>query len=119
MSIRRKAWRNAMVATINEALDRRLFSLEPDGVDLDRVQIAFDLDGTPATAEFRTIGWDEIAVHVTQPFKATGWLERRNGKWLQDSGGRQCLTVSREQVKRLAEIEIEPKGYADRGQFFL
>lgn len=126
MSIRRKAWRNAMVATINEALERRLFSLEPDGIEVEGTQIDFEIDGIPASAEVRTIGWDEIAASVTlwpngpgYCFRANGWLERRNGPWLQTSGDRPSATGSPERARRIAAIEIEPKGYADQGQFFL
>jgi hypothetical protein len=100
--------------------------LEPDGIDIDRSQIDFEIDGIPASAEIRTIGWDEIAASVTlwpsgpgYSFKANGWLERRKGAWLQTSGGRPSVTGSPERARRLAEIQIEPKGYADHGKFFL
>jgi hypothetical protein len=116
MSIRRKAWRNAMVATINEALDRRLFSLAPDGIEIEGAQIDFEIDGIPASAEVRTIGWDEIAARVTLwpagpgCFMANGWLERRKGKWLQTSDGRPSMSGNHERVRRVAAIQIEPKG---------
>jgi hypothetical protein len=125
MSIRRKAWRNAMVATINEALDRRLFSLEPDGIDIEFPQIDFEVDGIPASAVVRGIGWDEIHATVRmwpgrRCFSASGWLERRKGKWLQTpSTIHHSVSGNNDLARRVAAIQIEPKGYADNGQFFL
>jgi hypothetical protein len=127
MSIRRKAWRNAMVATINEALDRRLIGLEPDGIDIEDAQIDFEVEGIPARAKISTIGWDEIHAHVSllpkgqkYCFMASGWLERRKGKWLQTPPAINDSVGGNHDVTRIvAAIEIEPKGYADHGQFII
>ncbi|HWK33912.1 MAG TPA: hypothetical protein VNR51_09570 [Hyphomicrobium sp.] len=74
-SARQRAWRNAMVAAINEGLARRLFSLRPGDNRWpggNREQFAqqkpyvfrFAVGDIPAIASLWDAGWDEIAVHV-------------------------------------------------------
>ena len=51
-----------MVATINEALERRLFSLEPDGIEVESQGFAFEVEGIPVQAEISDAGFDEISI---------------------------------------------------------
>lgn len=151
-STRRRAWRNAMVAAINEAIERRLFSLRPGDnrwfgrpINRHRVQQAnvfrFQVDGKiPAIASLWDAGWDEISVHVAlwptdeadhriawanagfgagEVF-ASGWLERRTGAWLQvssESGQGWSFRCRAPRLETVAAIQVEPRGYADRGSF--
>lgn len=112
---RQKAWRNLMVATVNEALRRRIFSLRPgdnrwSGHDERgaRAPLRLDFDfvlptGDAARASVEDIGFDEISVDVVvNPRKqivfsgyyaslkecdAAGstWLERQTGAWIQSA----------------------------------
>ncbi|HJQ17376.1 MAG TPA: hypothetical protein VJ859_10285 [Allosphingosinicella sp.] len=74
-SDRRRAWRNAMVAGINAALSRRLFSLRPGDnrwpgarrephAQQSAHVFRFEIEGIPAVASLWDAGWDEISVHV-------------------------------------------------------
>lgn len=102
----------------------------------------FEIEGIPAVASLRDAGWDEISVHVafwpTDEGKrwvaaanagflagdlyASGWLERRNGAWLQVSSDAGKSTTFRCRKHRLADVamlQVRPAGYADRGSFAL
>lgn len=152
-SSRRRAWRNAMVAGINAALSRRLFSLRPGDNrwpgaprELHEQQSAhvfhFEIEGIPAVASLWDAGWDEISVHVAfWPTKdgerwvptanagflagdlfASGWLERRNGAWLQvgsDSGKNWSFRCRKSRLAEVAALQVRSAGYADRGSFAL
>jgi hypothetical protein len=50
---------------------------------------------------------------------AYGWLERRNGRWLQTSKGFVPITCKRDLLPAVAMIWVEPKGYADHGSFMM
>lgn len=112
-SVRKRAWRNAMVSAINAGIDQRLFSIRPgdcrwDGWSEDRsitrgAAFPFSIGDIPALGYVSDAGFDELAIHValwpTEDGKrlvaaynagfhagdvfATGWLERRRGAWLQ------------------------------------
>ena len=47
---------------------------------------------------------------------ASGWLERRDGAWLQYNG-RPELNCRAALVKQVADLAIPAKGYGDRGDF--
>lgn len=148
-SLRKRAWRNAMVAAINAAIERRLLSVRPGdnrwpgankNGDRDTYVFAFAIEGIPAVASLHDAGYDEVSVHVAlwptpdgerwvsamnagfdagQVF-ASGWLERRDGAWLQvSSDGATSFRSRRERLAPLAALDIRPKGYADRGSFKL
>jgi hypothetical protein len=148
---RLRAWRNAMVAVINEALARRLFSLRAgdnrwpgaDFVDRGRQKahiFRFEIGGIPAIASLWDAGWDEISVHVAfwptegaanivaasnagfyaGEMFASGWLERREGAWLQvgsDSGSNWSFRCRRNRLAQVASLALKPSGYADHGLF--
>jgi len=151
-SQRRRAWRNAMVAAINEGIRRRYFTIRPgdhrwpgaqrDQYERTRAQLfEFELNGIPAIGSVRDAGYDELSIHVAMwptpdaarwvecinagwlagDLYASGWLERRDGAWLQvsTSGLGQAFRCRRRRLKELAEIEIVPLGFADRGSFKL
>jgi hypothetical protein len=141
-SIRRRAWRCVMIATINHALDAGMFGLDPDGVPVDAA-FAFEVAGIPARGHIADAGWDELVVKtVLWPHGcgryddmarvcfltpraslgdcyAYGWLERRKGRWLQTSKGQAPITCKRDLLPAVAAIHVEPKGYADHGKFMM
>jgi hypothetical protein len=149
-SLRKKAWRNAMVAAINAGIDQRLFSIRPgdcrwESWSSDRgicrgTEYEFTLDGAPAVGWVDDAGFDELAVHVAiwptaegrrfvsagnagllaGEIFATGWLERRDGAWLQvgnDVGSGWTFSGRRARLKRMADLAIRPHGYAADGSF--
>ncbi len=152
-SSRRRAWRNAMVAGINEGLARRLFSLRAGdnrwpGADREPHEqkkahvYRFAIGDIPAIASLADAGWDEISVHVALwptndaeywipagnagfhagELFASGWLERRNGAWLQvssDSNNAWSFRCRKHRLAEAAALELRPAGYADRGNFAL
>lgn len=150
---RQLAWRNAMVAVINEGIRRRLFTIRPgdnrwpgaatDGLSRGEGH-AFELEvqGIPAIGYVSDAGYDELALHVAfwptaegrrwvvaanagflaGEVWAMGWLERREGAWLQvgaHPGGRATFRARRERLAGIAGLSIKPLGYADRGSFAL
>jgi hypothetical protein len=141
-SNRAMAWRNLMVAAINAALERRLFSLAPgepwswpEDEHGERLLVfRFSLDGMPAIASVRDAGWDEVSVHaailptpdadrwivagnagfLAGDAFAAGRLERREGTYLQASSG--MFKCRRHCIDALARTAIEPAGFADHGK---
>jgi hypothetical protein len=152
-SRRRRAWRNAMVATINEGIRRRFFTIRPGdnrwpGAKRDQHGrseahvFPFEIGGIPAMGSVRDAGYDELSVHVALwpsadaarwvecsnagwlvgDLFASGWLERRDGAWLQVStsssmGNAFCCRQHR--LDEVAALDIAPLGFADRGSFKL
>lgn len=149
-SLRKKAWRNAMVAAINAGIDQRLFSIRPgdcrwNGWSSHRgncrgTEYEFNLNGAPAVGWVDDAGFDELVVHVAiwptaegrrfisagnagllagEVF-ATGWLERRDGAWLQvgnDVGSGWTFSSRRTRLNSIANLAIRPHGYAADGSF--
>jgi hypothetical protein len=139
---RRHAWRNLMVAAINAGLDQHVFELDgtsPDGRwrDPDLAVYEFSFCGLPALGCASDVGFDELIIQAAllptrqrrdwvrfddAGFRAgatfaVGWLERREGKWLQTSSGRIfCCRVRL--LDLLTNAVIEPAGYRDDGKFF-
>ncbi|MDQ0358967.1 hypothetical protein J2S22_005923 [Rhodoplanes tepidamans] len=102
----------------------------------------FEIEEIPAIASLWDAGWDEISVHVAfwptdeaehripaanagfhaGELFASGWLERRNGAWLQvasDSGRNWSFHCRKQRLSRASAITVHPAGYADRGSFIL
>jgi hypothetical protein len=139
-TIRQKAWRNLMVCAVNAALEQKLFSLRPGDnrfSDNMRSSVVFDFvlpNGMPARGAVSDAGFNELAVHaavnpksdmVRSPFAGfdagdafgTTWVERERGAWMQSSDSSfNCRKVL---LHVLAETQIEPQGYGDRGQVIL
>ena len=141
-SVRNRAWRNGMVAGINAGLDQRLYSLRPGDNGWPRDKDAhrepyvfrFNIGDIPAIASVSDIGWEELSLHVafwptpnaerwigtgSAGFLAgdlfsTGWLERRDGAWLQVPLKPQ-LFCRKPKLPVAAILTVEPRGYADRG----
>jgi hypothetical protein len=114
-SVRRRAWRNALVAAINEGIGRRLFTVRPGdnrwpGATIERHNrkahvYGFSIGDIPALASVSDAGYDELSIHVALwptnegarwvecvnvgfyagDLYASAWLERRDGAWLQVS----------------------------------
>lgn len=150
-SERRRAWRNAMVAAINEGIRQRLFTIRPGdnrwpGAQKDKWgtsrahKFSFEIDGIPAIGSVHDGGYDELSIHVALwpthdgqrwvecmnagflagEVWASGWLERRDGAWLQvpssgTNGNR--LSCRRARLREVAALEVAPTGFADRGSF--
>lgn len=145
-SARSRAWRNVMVATVNEGLRRKLFSLRPGdnrwpGYTPDPSRESkghlfdFTLDGDiPTRGYISDAGFDELNIHVAlwpngtwvrtgnggfhagEVF-ATSWLERRNGAWLQTS--MHSFKCRRAHLDRIAGLSIRPFGFGDRGRVIM
>jgi hypothetical protein len=93
----------------------------------------------PAIANVRDIGWDELSIHValwpTERAKefiqagfskfhsgkasAEGWLERKTGAWLQKSNGRPIFSCRKDKLPLIANANITPLGFGDRGKSFM
>ena len=52
--------------------------------------------------------------HAGEAF-AWGWLERRDGVWLQSNAPGSCISVRREKLAVVAGAQVNPHGYRDRG----
>ena len=135
---RATAWRNLMVAAVNEGLRIQLFSLKPDDNrwHVDRFgggSAFYDFElpgGLGARGCVSDAGFGELNVHVAVNPKgnalaafnadffagdavALGWLERRDGAWLQSSKERfSCRTVLLDSLSAMTSV---PEGYGDRG----
>lgn len=144
--VRRRAWRNVMVAAVNAGLEQRIFGLAPGedwwlgatpgGNGGGHGLYRFTVDGNiPAVATVSAIGSGELSIHVlveprsaeVEPNRsggiedaaafAHGWLERKLGAWIMDGGEDfECRRVIQ---SRLGNIQIESTGYADKGRFFM
>ncbi|MAF02078.1 hypothetical protein [Herbaspirillum sp.] len=139
---RHKAWRNLMVATVNEALRRRIFSLRPGdnrwpGHDERTIRSRFEFDfvlptGDAARATVDDIGFDELAIDAAVNLRkqmvfsgyyanlkecdaaGTTWLERQTGAWIQSAVD--SFKCSRILEQKLLAMEVEPLGYGDKGR---
>lgn len=140
-SERHKAWRNMLVAGLNEALRLGRITLDPEN-EPDETPFDFTFAGLPARGCVRILTHGEVHIIVLVNPKPTrwplscdadisdalawygdayagGWLERETGKWLQQSGGRP-LFASRNKLKPvIAAAYVSPNSFADRGKFFL
>lgn len=96
----------------------------------------FSLNGVSGIASVLNGGHDELSVKVALwpsakaeewisavnagflagELHATGWLERRNGAWLQVSRDK-FFACRRARLQTVAEMNLRPKGFADRGTF--
>jgi hypothetical protein len=134
-STRAKAWRNLLVAGVNEALRLKLFTLRPGDNrwtpdEFGDCRYEFELpNGMPAVGFLHDASFDEVQVFVTvkpragmprymserQPGAASGFgfVERRRGAWLQS--GESTYHGMRAVTPVLAVMDLEPRGYGDRG----
>lgn len=128
-----------LVATINEALRRRVFTLAPGLVICPEHGFRFQIGEIPALGYASDAGFDEVGISVIcwpketggraftslwcddrrrGDFAASGWLERRTGRWLQRDGRVHYLARTRR-----ADLEsippVEPLGFSPKGRFFL
>lgn len=143
-STRHKAWRNLMVLTINEGIRQKLFSLRPydnrwPGADPESqghrgTSHVFDFvlpDGHLALGYVSDAGFGELTIQAAVNPKgdwvkvsnagflagdvfAHGWLERERGTYLQASP--EMFNCRNALVKVLAEMDVVPKGFGDRGR---
>ncbi|ACM31452.1 hypothetical protein [Rhizobium rhizogenes] len=145
-SARKLAWRNVMVAAINAGIDQRLFSIRPgdnrwpggeNGGPRETFSFKFSIGNIPAVASVHDGGFDELSIHaafwptedglrvvrsLNGNFRAgevfaTGWLERRDGAWLQVSSSSPEFACRKHRLEEVASLEVSPRGYADRGSF--
>ncbi|MOA37888.1 hypothetical protein D3C78_1595170 [compost metagenome] len=126
-----------MVHAVNAGISQKHFSLRPDdnrwpGFARDGWFYDFDLPGNiPARAYVRDIGFGELSVNVAAlsngnlmqywdaGFRAgeafaTGWLERKDGAWLQSST--EYFKCRKALLPALASLDAEPLAYGDRGE---
>lgn len=134
MSKRQTAWRNMMVAGINAGLQQDLFTVTPGPVSVGAYR--FEIAGIPAIASAVDIGFDELQIQVgfwPKPnaaawigsfeagfaigeASACGWVERRNGAWLQ-VGSVLRLKCRSHRLDEIAALKVKPNGYVDHGKF--
>ncbi|MBN8986669.1 MAG: hypothetical protein J0H42_00380 [Rhizobiales bacterium] len=139
-SARAQGWRNMLVTAVNAGVAQKLFSLMPGDnrwpMPRDEgyvYEFAFD-DDIEAIGYVNDAGWDELSIHVAlRPTGegrrfvrtvnagfyageayATGWLERRNGAWLQSSP--ESLRCRKNLLSRIASATAIPNGFGDRGK---
>jgi len=94
-------------------------------------------DDIPALGYLSDAGWDELTVHaVLHPTEngeswvgvanagfhageafSSGWLERRSGFWLQSNP--ETLRCRRSLLEYVANIDLKPSGYGDRGKMIM
>lgn len=146
-SERSKAWRNLMVAAINEGIVKRLFTIRPGdnrwpGATNDPRErsvgyvYTFLLGDIPLVAYVNDIGNEELSIHVAAwptaegnrwirtgncgfesgEAVATGWLERKDGAWLQ-AARVPLLNCRKHRLFTLSALTIKPSCFADRGNF--
>lgn len=137
---RLRAWRNLMVCAVNAALAQKLFTLHPgDDRFEDNMRSGHPFDfvlpnGLPARGSVAEAGFDELAVYAAvnpkgdavRDFDAgfaagdafgTTWLERRNGAYIQTTpDGFRCRKPL---LPQLAELEVVPCGFGDRGKLIM
>ncbi|HUW97414.1 MAG TPA: hypothetical protein VMV40_01035 [Acidiferrobacter sp.] len=142
---RERAWRNLMVCTINEGIRQRLFTLHPgnyswvpqndESLRQNGCCFHFNLpNGQPASGYVRDARFGELSIHAAanptgnfiRSFNAgflvgdafaTGWLEREKGAWLQSTPSR--FNCRKSLLKSIANIEVRPRGFGDRGQLII
>lgn len=133
---REKAWRNLVVCAVNAGLEKRLFSLRPADNRFGDGQL-FDFalpTGMLARGWVADAGFSELAVHVAINPKtdwvkvnnagfsagdafATTWVERDEGAWIQTSTSSfRCRKVL---LLDLAALDVEPRGFGDRGRVIM
>lgn len=129
---REKAYRNFMVAAVNAALRRQLFSLVPgDRRHAACVYFDFELpNGRSARGYVAEDGTDRLAIHAAvnprvdwlhrawlceTPGDAHGQtlIDRRVGAWIESLS--QYFTGSPALVKELAAMQVQPACFGDRG----
>lgn len=137
---RLSAWRNLMVAGINAGLEQKVFGLAEDENSWsgDGHTYRFLFAGLPAVAYVRDIGFGELGLHVAvKPTArcesvikfdnagldagdgfASGFMERRSGKWLMSSG-KPCNAFRRDLLPVLAAAVVEPNGFLDHGRVMM
>lgn len=150
-SRRQRAWRNVMVATINAGIEQRLFTIRPGDNRWDAPLVSgrksgatfsFSIGDIPALGYVSDAGYDELEVHaalwpterggkfvgaINADFYvgdviASGWLERRDGAWLQVSAGSGTGWTFRSRRHRLdavAALQVRPHGFAASGRFIM
>ena len=142
-SSRGKAWRNIMVATVNAGIEQGLFTIRPgdnrwrdDAVMRKTRAFCFMIDGIPAVGSVSDAGFDELNIHgalwptpkgenVIGAYGANfeageavayGWLERRDGAWIQFNGAPD-IHCRRGRLATVAALNVSPKCFGDRGDF--
>lgn len=139
-SIRRRGWRAMLVSAINAGIERKLIGLKPHSrpIEDEDATYQFKIDGIPAIANASVCSRGEVRVHVAfWPTKdaerwvkcsnadflagrafATSWLERTHGPWLQLPNDFRLLCQNG-LLRTIADIEVEPLGFLDRGPIML
>lgn len=134
-----KAWRNLMVCAINAALEQNLFSLRPGDNRFPKEDPPYVYDftlpnGRAARGSVSDAGFNELSIHAAvNPNGAqlraanaglhagdafgTTWLERERGAWMQTSTDSFCCRKSI--LQELANLEVSPLGYGDRGHIIM
>lgn len=142
---RERAWRNLMVCAINEGLRQKLFTLQSDNYNWApqedthhrRDGRIFDFvlpNGLPASGYVGDAGFGELSIHAAinptgtsiQSWNAgfaagdafaASWLERKKGAWLQSATTQ--FNCRKPLLKSLANIEVRPRGFGDRGRVIM
>lgn len=139
-------WRSVMIAGINEAIRRRLLTIRPGdnrwpSSDDRGAGFDFSIGGEPAYGHLHDAGFDEVrikvlvwpapdvaewapaaAFHRDHAYRqgdlyASGWLERRDGAWLQTASS-PTFFCRRSRMETAGGFTIgRPLGFAPSGPF--
>lgn len=140
---RARAWRNLMVATVNAAIEQRIFTIRPGDNRWQRDRdgsgtklFRFSVNGISGVGSVADIGYDELTIHgalwptprgekIIHAYRAGfeageavayGHFERRDGAWLQYNGVPD-LACRSSRLATVAGLAVDPLCYADRGDF--
>ncbi len=135
-SARAVRWWKIALASVNEGLRTGIFNLSTIG-PAQPLTHEWTLRGIPARTRYRSAGWGEVEFVTRlwpvqdlpdrQPkgwdkrgvVTATGWLERRNGKWLMDSATL-LKGATRQRADHLDGLKFEaPAGYKALGRLII
>jgi hypothetical protein len=134
-----RAWCNTLLSAINAGLEQQIFGLPPGDnrwpPEPARViyNFAFSKE-VPGVAYVQDAGWDELQFYValwptpaaanwlghargkfrSGACEASGWLERRNGKWLQNSTS--LFFCRKNRLDLVVATRHAPAGFLDRGK---
>lgn len=148
-SVRKRAWRNAMVGAINAGIEQRLFGVRPADNRWPQQESKttrtphvyhFTVGKIPAIASVGDAGWDELSIHVALwptdeserwvgvanarflagELFAAGWVERQKGAWLQATTlSSSSFACRKTRLAEVAALNVVPNGYSDSGRFMM
>ena len=142
-SPRSRAWQKLMVSAINEMVRQGEPPLSTNGHHWGELRIDFQIEGLSVSAFLTDAGFDEVCVKVIVEPSATGsrcgfgavmdrsslhkmgrayasgWFERRRGRWLQVSSHPHFYASKEIMGKLVAMEDPVPNGFSSTGPFIM